>query len=192
MLKKILFISLAVFFLLTAKSYAFTRQYGNPSASVVIVEYSDYECPYCGTYELKVLPKLIKKYRNEVLFAFRDLPLTNIHPYALQAAETADCAYYQDRYFTVRYLLYKYQSEWAKNGNIGRYIANAVNVKRLIACLTEGAEMPMLKSNAEYDVKNKLYETPTFKVYKNGRLVQTILGAQSYKYMDNMIKQILR
>jgi hypothetical protein len=88
--------------------------------------------------------------------------------------------------------LYKYQSEWSKNGNVGRYIANAVNVKQLIGCLAKGAEMPMLKSNAEYDVKHKLYETPTFKVYKNGKLVQTILGAQSYKYMDSMIRQILK
>lgn len=177
---------------LSCKSYAYTRQFGNPDAKITIIEYADYECPYCRTYELKVLPKLIKIFKNKVLFVFRDLPLINIHKYALRAAEVADCAYYQGRYFQARYLLYKYQSAWAGNGDFGGVLGRYVNDSLIVQCLSSGKEKNMIKRNVEYDIRHNLYETPTFQIYKNGRLVQTILGAQSYKFMKSIIYKLLK
>ena len=177
---------------LSGKSYAYTRQFGNPDAKITIIEYADYECPYCRTYELKVLPRLIKTFKRKVLFVFRDLPLTNIHKYALRASEVAGCAYYQGRYFKVRYLLYKYQSAWTKNGNFGSVLGRYIDDNRLVRCLASGKEKSMIKSDVEYDIRHNLYETPTFQIYKNGRLVQTILGAQSYKFMESIIYKLLK
>ncbi len=177
---------------LSGKSYAYTRQFGNPDAKITVIEYADYECPYCRTYELKVLPRLIKTFKSKVLFAFRDLPLVNIHKYALRAAEVADCAYYQGRYFEARYQLYKYQSVWAENGDFGSVLGRYVNDNLLVRCLTSGEEKNMIKTDVEYDIRHNLYETPTFQIYKNGRLVKTILGARSFKFMKSIIDKLLR
>ena len=177
---------------LSSKSYAYTRQFGNPDAKITVIEYADYECPYCRTYELKVLPRLIKTFNRKVLFVFRDLALVNIHKYALRAAEVAGCAYYQGRYFKTRYLLYKYQSAWAENGDFGSVLGRYVNDSMIVQCLTSGEEKNMIKTDVEYDIRHNLYETPTFQIYKKGRLVKTILGAQSFKFMESIIYKLLK
>jgi len=67
---------------------------GRADAPVVIVEYSDFQCPFCVTFARNVFPELERKYvaPGEVLFAFMNFPLEEPHPMALQAAQAAACA----------------------------------------------------------------------------------------------------
>ena len=67
---------------------------GSPTASVVIVEFADFQCPFCGDFVRKTLPSLEKSYLSAgtVRMVFRHLPLPEIHPQALMAAESAECA----------------------------------------------------------------------------------------------------
>jgi protein-disulfide isomerase len=66
---------------------------GDPNAPVTIIEFSDYECPYCGRHYTETLPLLKSEYidTGKVKLVFRDFPLTNIHPMAQPAAEAAEC-----------------------------------------------------------------------------------------------------
>jgi protein-disulfide isomerase len=67
------------------------RLRGDSKAPVTIVEFADYQCPYCQKTE-EAMKELLKKYRGQVNLAFRDFPLSSIHPYAQKASEAARCA----------------------------------------------------------------------------------------------------
>ena len=64
---------------------------GDPDAPVTLVEYADYECPYCGA-AYSVIKRVQKHFGKRLRFVFRNFPLTQIHPEAENAAETAEFA----------------------------------------------------------------------------------------------------
>jgi len=73
---------------------------GSRAAKVAIIEHSDFQCPYCGRFAREILPELEKGYvaTGKVLLAFREFPLT-IHPFAEKAAEAAECAGRQGKFW---------------------------------------------------------------------------------------------
>jgi protein-disulfide isomerase len=87
---------------------------GDPNAPVVIVEYSDYQCPYCQRHFAEVWPEL-QSYIEDgtVLYVFKDFPLTSIHPQAPKAAEAARCAGDQDAYWEMHDMLFQGQQQWS-------------------------------------------------------------------------------
>lgn len=87
---------------------------GDPNAPVVIVEYSDYQCPYCQRHFAQVWPEL-QSYIEDgtVLYVFKDFPLTSIHPQAPKAAEAARCAGDQDAYWEMHDMLFQGQQQWS-------------------------------------------------------------------------------
>ncbi len=64
---------------------------GNPQATVTLIEYSDFECPFCKRHHATV-QKILDTYKDDVNLVFRQFPLTSIHPHAQKAAEAAECA----------------------------------------------------------------------------------------------------
>lgn len=87
---------------------------GDPDAPVVIVEYSDYQCPFCQRHFQQTMPEL-EKYIEDgtVLYVFKDFPLTSIHPQAPKAAEAARCAGDQEAYWQMHDLLFANQQQWS-------------------------------------------------------------------------------
>ena len=85
---------------------------GQDSADVTLIEYGDYECPVCGTFE-PVVEQVYAKYSDKVRFQFRNLPLTQIHPNAFAAARAAEAASLQNKFWEMHDLLYQNQSAWA-------------------------------------------------------------------------------
>ncbi|RKF36874.1 disulfide bond formation protein DsbA [Sphingobacterium siyangense] len=81
---------------------------GNLNADLVIVEYGDYQCPYCGA-AYPVLKKLLKKFSGEVKFVFRNFPLSEMHEYALPAATAAEAASLQDKFWEMHDAIYENQ-----------------------------------------------------------------------------------
>lgn len=82
-------------------------QVGNRDAKVVLVEFSDFQCPYCARFATETLPELRKRYidQGKELFAFRHLPL-GIHSMAIKAAEAAECAGKQGRFWAMHNRLF--------------------------------------------------------------------------------------
>jgi protein-disulfide isomerase len=64
---------------------------GNKEAKVVIVNYDDFECPFCSRMHQTLFPSLLKTYGDEVKFVYKDYPLVEIHPWAMHAAVDANC-----------------------------------------------------------------------------------------------------
>ena len=81
---------------------------GAVKAALTLVEYGDYQCPYCGAAYPEV-KKVQKKLGSELRFVFRNFPLTNIHEYAMNAAETAEAASAQGKFWPMHDFLYEHQ-----------------------------------------------------------------------------------
>lgn len=90
---------------------------GDPQAPVVMVEYSDFQCPFCERHFQQTQPQLDETYVKEgkVRHVFKNFPLTSIHPQAIPAAQAALCAGVQGQFWPMHDLLFARQSEWAGN-----------------------------------------------------------------------------
>lgn len=88
---------------------------GDPDAPITIVEYTDFQCPFCLQHFQQVYPQILEKYveTGVVRYVFKDFPLTSIHQQALQAHEAARCARDQGAFEEMHDLLFASQSEWA-------------------------------------------------------------------------------
>jgi protein-disulfide isomerase len=78
---------------------------GPADAPIIIVEFGDYECPFCHHFE-PTLESVIKQYSHQVRFVFRNFPLTQIHPHAMHAAEAAVCAQQQGKFWPMHDAIY--------------------------------------------------------------------------------------
>jgi protein-disulfide isomerase len=85
---------------------------GPADAKVTLIEYGDYQCPACGAYE-PIVEQLEQAYSGRVLFVFRNFPLTQLHQDAMPAAEAAEAAALQGKFWEMHDLLYKDQNVWS-------------------------------------------------------------------------------
>lgn len=81
---------------------------GPENAPAILVEYGDFECPYCGS-AYPVIKEVQHRLGDRLCFAFRHFPMTRIHPHAMQAAEAAEAAGAQGRFWEMHDLLYEHQ-----------------------------------------------------------------------------------
>ncbi len=84
------------------------HRYGNPDALMTVVEYGDFECPYCGA-AAPVLKELVDGSDGQVNLVFRHFPLFTVHPFALTAALAAEAA--DDRFWDMHWKLFAHQSK---------------------------------------------------------------------------------
>ena len=110
------------------------RLRGNAKAPVMIVEFSDYQCPYCHQIEPTV-KKLLAKYGDKVSLSYRDFPLTAIHPYAMGAAEASRCAEEQGKFWEYHDQLFT-ASKLEKDDLIGYARDLKLDDKQFESCLT--------------------------------------------------------
>jgi len=85
-------------------------------AKVVVIEYSDFECPACRSF-FPIVRSLKAKYKDEVVFIYRHFPLIEIHPKALIAAQAAEAAGKQGKFWEMHDLLFEKQDEWKNAPN---------------------------------------------------------------------------
>lgn len=83
---------------------------GNKDAKLVLVEYGDYECPGCGQ-AFPMVKRIQQHFGDKLKFVFRNFPLTEIHPHAEVAAETAEFAAAQQQFWEMHDLIYTYQQQ---------------------------------------------------------------------------------
>ena len=81
---------------------------GNPNARLTLLEYGDYECPYCGA-AYPIVKQVQKRMGDRMRFVFRNFPLAQIHPHAEQAAEAAEAAGGQGKFWEMHDTLYEHQ-----------------------------------------------------------------------------------
>jgi protein-disulfide isomerase len=159
---------------------------GSENAPITIIEFSDFQCPYCEKWEKEVYGKLLQDYGDKIRFVYRDFPLTSIHPQAQPAAEAADCANeqgafwkYHDKLFGMEYPLgadtyVKYASELG------------LDMDKFQQCLTERRYQAEVTADLEYATNLGVNSTPTF--FINGI---PLVGAQPYSVFKYVIDKEL-
>lgn len=89
---------------------------GNANAPVTVVEFSDFQCPFCSKFYQQTYPQLIKDYvdTGKIKFVYRDMPLDNIHPNARPAHIAAECADENGKFWQYHDVLFEKQAEWQR------------------------------------------------------------------------------
>ena len=108
---------------------------GPATAPVTLVEYGDYECPYCGAAHASV-EQVRQVMGNDLCFVFRHFPLSQIHPHAYQAAEAAEAAGAQNRFWEMHHLLFANQDRLGLRDLIGYAGALGLDLERFVTDLS--------------------------------------------------------
>jgi len=89
---------------------------GNPDAPITVVEFSDFQCPFCSRFFEQTLPLLEKNYidTGKIKFVYKDLPLDNLHPNARSAHIAAECADEEGKFWEYHDVLFQKQAEWQR------------------------------------------------------------------------------
>jgi protein-disulfide isomerase len=163
---------------------------GSPDAKVTIVEFSDFQCPFCQRFFLQTLPQIEEKYikTGKVRFVYRDFPL-NFHQYAQKAAEAAECADEQGKFWEYHDILFQKLSEWATVGEskFKEYAQQlGLDMQKFNQCLDSGKYANEVQKDYNDGLKYGVSGTPTF--FINGI---KIVGAQPYSVFEQIIEQEL-
>jgi predicted DsbA family dithiol-disulfide isomerase len=145
---------------------------GPAAARVTIVEFSDFECPFCGRL-FPALKNIERSYPNSVRIVYRQFPLTNIHPYAQKAAEASLCAGEQDRFWEMHDSMFGFQDDLTVPSLKMRAAELNLDVTAFSACLDSGKHAETIRKDKEDAATLGVTGTPT--LFVNGRM---ILGNQ--------------
>lgn len=147
---------------------------GPASAPVTLVEYGDFECPLCGQAFSAV--KLIQqRFGDQLRFAYRHFPL-KVHPNAHRAAEAAEAADAQGKFWEMHDLLFRYQLH-LDPPNLQRYAAELeLDLGKFEVALNDGVYAPQVQTDIASGVRSRVKGTPGF--FVNGAVVDTSFGLE--------------
>lgn len=156
--------------------------FGGKDAKVTVVEYSDFECPYCVKAS-HVVQQLREKYGNKIKFIYKQFPL-NFHANAQKAAEASLCAYEQgaEHFWTMHNALFASQNNLKVKMFKDKAKSMGLDTKKFSSCLDGGKMAQQVKSELAEGMEIGVSSTPAF--FINGRM---ILGAQP---LEAFVKQI--
>ena len=143
---------------------------GDADAPVTLVEYGDYQCPYCAqAYE--VVAALVERYGDDLRFVFRNFPLQELHPLALPAAEVAETAGLLGQFWPMHAWLYENQRRWVHGGPnalLSAVEALDLDAARFQQALRNPDVTARIRDDVEGGVQSGVHGTPTF--FVNGWL----------------------
>ena len=167
---------------------------GDPNAKVTIIEFSDYQCPFCGRFYDQTLSQIQKDYidTGKAKLIYRDFPLS-FHPNAQKGAETAECAKEQGKYWEMHDMLFSKQSEWssldaaAAAAKFKGYAKTLGLTTAFDSCLDTGKTAAEVQKDFTDGSSYGVSGTPTF--YINGA---ELVGAQPYSSFKQAIDAQLK
>src|SRR6476661_8456817 len=139
---------------------------GSSSAPVTLVEYGDYQCPYCGM-AYPIVKSLQRALGKQLRFVFRNFPLSDSHPYAQHAAEAAEAAGAQGKFWEMHDALYENQEALDDRDLISYGERIGVDTDQLARDLEDGAYEARVREDFRSGVRSGVNGTPTF--FVNGR-----------------------
>ncbi len=157
---------------------------GPADASVTIIEFSDFQCPYCRRVQ-PALKKLMKEYEGRVKLVFRDFPLRRIHPQAQKAAEAAQCAADQNKFWPYHDKLFATSALFPHDlKNYAKELG--LDTKQFDACLDSNKHAQEVEKDLKDGEKAGVSATPSF--FVNG---QPLSGAASYERFQELVEAAL-
>ncbi|MEK7503086.1 MAG: DsbA family protein [Patescibacteria group bacterium] len=162
---------------------------GNPKAKVAVIEYSDFECPFCGRMFSETLPQIKENFikTGDVKFIYRHFPLKSIHQYAQKAAEASECAGEQGKFWEYHDLVFNRQNSigadnfkaWAKELGF--------DSAQFDSCLDSGKYSLRVETDLNEGLALGVNGTPA--TFVNGKLIS---GAQPYAEFERVIQEELK
>ena len=158
---------------------------GNSKAPVTIIEFSDFQCPFC----LRVAPTLKKiraAYGDKVRVVWKDFPLTQIHPQAFKAGEAGHCAAEQGKFWEYHDQLFGNQQSLTPDDLKTYAAASGLDAERFNSCLDMSKQAEVVRDGVAQGTRLGINSTPT--IFVNGRRVS---GAQPYEVFAAIIDEEL-
>ena len=136
---------------------------GDAAAPLTLIEFSDYQCPYCKRHADQTVPQLIKDYvdSGKMRYAFRDFPLEAIHPQAAKAAEAARCAGDQSKYWEMHDRLFANQHALNSEQLLQHAQALTLDENAFKACMDQGKHAAAIRKDLEDGTRLGVRGTPT-------------------------------
>lgn len=160
---------------------------GNASSTVIIVEYSDFQCPACRTYYFAV-KELMAEYGGRVAMVYRHFPLINLHANAEFAARAAEAAGKQGKFWEMHDLLFEKQDEWAKAANVQLMFESyakllGISVEQFKTDWASQEVKDLVRAQRLNATKLGLQGTPSF--FVNGEQIQNPRSVEAFKAIIN-------
>jgi len=140
---------------------------GPRNAELSLVEYGDFECPFCARAYGEVRT-VVERLRGDLQFVFRNFPLPELHTHALLAAEAAEAAGTQERFWEMHTLLYENQPHLRRSNLVGYANALDLDVRAFERELDTHVHLPRIRDDVTDGVRSGVRGTPTF--FVNGVL----------------------
>lgn len=158
---------------------------GPVDAAITLIEFSDYECPFCTRWHTEVFGPLLEKYPDQVRFVYRDFPLPS-HPNAIPAAEAANCANEQGAFWEYHDQLFK--TTQGLNTTLYTKIASDLNLdaEKFKQCIEKRTYQAEVDADFQFAANLGVTSTPTF--FLNGI---PIVGAQPFEFFDEVVRREL-
>jgi len=169
---------------------------GNPDAPITIIEFSDFQCPFCARFYSQTLPLIYQEYiePGKVKLVFRDYPIQSIHPNAVPAAVASECANEQGKFKEMHDMLFEKQNEWSSQENtvalsLFSQYATKIQLEQEVfdSCLTSGKYIEEIKKDLDDGRDYGVTGTPGFFVGNDQIGYVELKGAQPFDSFKKII-----
>ena len=159
---------------------------GPEDAPVTIVEFTDYECPFCGRHFRETMPQLLSEYEGRIKYVVLNFPISRIHPFSQRAGEAAECAHDQGRFWEYHDTVF--QNQAALDVVSLKLYAEQVGLEAEVfsSCLESGDKTQLVLDDVQDGLSYGVSGTPTF--FING---QMMVGAQPFSSFQTLIDDAL-
>jgi len=174
---------------------------GKPNAPITIIEFSDFQCPFCAKFHVETLPSIMNEYidKGQVKLVFRDFPIQSIHPNALPASVASECANEQGKFKEMHDKLFENQKKWSNQrldnvmNTFSQYALQiGLEAEKFDSCLKNGKYVEEIQKDLEDGRTYGITGTPGFFVGNDQIGFIELKGAQPFenfkRVIDNQLK----
>lgn len=160
---------------------------GKGTTGVTLVEYGDYQCPFCGQY-FPTVENVVAEYGDRIKFQFRNFPLTSVHQNAFASARAAEAAGLQNKFWEMNGLLYQGQSQWSSSSDpMPIYLRYAqqlgLNINKFKSDYGSSRVNDLINADEAEGNKLGIQGTPTF--FLDGKQIQVNNSLSGFEKLIN-------
>ncbi len=174
----------------------YAGEMGDPDAPILIVEFTDYQCPFCSRHVAETMPTIISELidTGRVRYVLKDFPLDSIHPEARAAAAAARCAGEQDAYWEMHDSVFANQAAWGQGGmtpeGLNQVLSGfaatlGLDTIAFDSCMADGRYDEAVEANLQEGLGEEITGTPTF--FIDGYYLS---GAQPFEVFELVVENI--
>lgn len=162
---------------------------GDSNAPVTMVEFSDFQCPFCGQFYSQTLPSVMQNYidSGKVKLVYKNMPLVNLHPNAMAAAMAADCANEQGKFWEYHNKLFDGQASWSSLAGTDatkifkQYAAGlGLDTNNFNSCVDSSKYSGKVNKDLQDGSSYGVTGTPTFFIGNDKKGYAKLVGAQPF------------